>query len=265
MGLLMRARNFVFLLVLLGTLAAGVVTAKADTAAGAVRSQEQQLKNVLTHVQFADDRMTRIVEGWVDPSASSSRELAALLGSIDSQCTSALGSVTTLLARVAAACASTCPGSDPVCGVDGVTYGCAQEAQCRGVEVAHAGACPVDCGTICSTNNPVCGVDGVTYSCAQEAQCHGVEVAHAGACPVNCGSICSTNDPVCGVDGNTYHCMAEAQCHGVEVAYEGECRGGCTCSGELAPVCGTDGNTYINASFAACAGVEIAHEGACLR
>ncbi len=164
---------------------------------------------------------------------------------------------------------------DPVCGVDGLTYGNACNARCAGVEVAHEGECSDDC------------------SCNDD--CAGNAVCRDGACGPACDIACLVPDPVCGSDGNTYVCGAvDAECHGVSVLHEGRCsetcsadkpcRGGgqcapvencpdacgcadfcepCICPEIFAPVCGVDGQTYGNACRARCAGVDIEHEGEC--
>ena len=93
---------------------------------------------------------------------------------------------------------------DPVCGVDGVTYGNACQARSAHVDIAHEGEC---------------------RECSSNADCSGEDVCLEGICQEPCEILCLVPDPVCGEDGNTYFCgKPDAACHGVEVAHEGECR-----------------------------------------
>ncbi|MDJ0787624.1 MAG: Kazal-type serine protease inhibitor domain-containing protein [Myxococcota bacterium] len=213
-----------------------------------------------------------------------------------------------------------CPQvSEPVCGVDGVTYDNACEARCAQVEVRRPGACEIcDVDDDCELNDvcidqrcqdcvcpavfdPVCGVDGRTYGNACEARCAHVEVASEGPCTCSgdddcpTGQVCTDEvceacvcpdvfDPVCGVDGMTYGNACEARCAHVAIRHDGECgspcdedsdcpvqqvcRAGectpCACPEIFDPVCGVDGVTYPNACEARCAQVEIAYEGECV-
>ncbi len=97
---------------------------------------------------------------------------------------------------------------EPVCGVDGETYGNGCEAECVQVEIAYDGECEMrECDS-----NADCE-DG--WSCFPE--CH--------TCEPPCDVDCFQYDPVCGEDGQTYGCgEISAWCNGVDVAYEGECR-----------------------------------------
>jgi len=124
---------------------------------------------------------------------------------------------------------------EPVCGIDGKTYGskCFADAKC--IEVESMGECPKpkDCsqdGIECSEiDMPVCGINGVQYknSCHAAKEC--VDVAYRGPCnwltlcELNPGAFCTADwNPVCGYDGKTYSnaCNAHKMC----VAYRpGEC------------------------------------------
>ncbi len=179
-------------------------------------------------------------------------------------------------------CASFCQGCncpdvfDPVCGVDGKTYGNSCEARCAGVAIGHEGECRTECR---------CNAD-----------CAGGNVCQQGQCGPACEFDCFVADPVCGTDGNTYVCGREdAQCHGASVLFEGpcpdrcepgdECPDGtactpnpncpspcgcasfcgsdCNCDAVFEPVCGIDRQTYGNACRARCAGVGVAADGPC--
>ncbi len=138
---------------------------------------------------------------------------------------------------------------DPVCGIDGVTYSNACQAECAGVEYTPGECEECICGAIF---DPVCGSDGETYSNACLAECAGVEYTPGECEGCICGAIF---DPVCGIDGITYSNACQAECAGVEYT-PGECSVDCICPAVIDPVCGSDGETYGNACLAECAGVD---------
>jgi hypothetical protein len=100
---------------------------------------------------------------------------------------------------------------DPVCGVDGRTYGNACEARAARVAIAYAGECEDDPPTRCRRDD----------DCDDDQFCD----ATTNTCTSRCVIACLRPDPVCGTDGRTYICgAAEAECNGAEVAYRGACR-----------------------------------------
>lgn len=101
---------------------------------------------------------------------------------------------------------STCTAIwDPVCGIDGHTYGNACEAEVAGVHIAYDGACEATCACP-EIYAPVCGTDGVTYENDCSASCAGAGVVHVGACecaPVLCDLYCENGferDPMTGCE-----------------------------------------------------------------
>ena len=168
-------------------------------------------------------------------------------------------------------CAIACLVYDPVCGTDGVTYGCGEaDAHCHGAEVAHDGECRDAC--ICTKEyRPVCGVDGKTYSNPCMAACAGAEISHGGSCDENecqededcpygycdrgvtcAGLNCLPPPPnrctVCG-DGSLPTCLLlpapcpDGQVHEVVKSCFGACVDRYTCE-PSEDTCEVDGKTY---------------------
>ena len=125
---------------------------------------------------------------------------------------------------IAAACGSGKSSWDPVCGVDGKTYGSACFAEARCVPVAYKGPCrdPEPCSMedieCAEVDMPVCGLNGTQYKNACHAVKDCTEVAYRGpcqwlvACKVNPEGVCpAVMEPVCGSDGKTYNNACEAR------------------------------------------------------
>jgi len=76
---------------------------------------------------------------------------------------------------------------DPVCWVDGQTYGNACGAWCEQVEIAYAGECEFGEPWVCDRGYSwkICGVDGVTYADICDMEAEWVERAYDGECVAN--------------------------------------------------------------------------------
>ena len=117
---------------------------------------------------------------------------------------------------------------DPVCGVDGKTYGNACEASCKGVEIVSEGACETESCICTEEYDPVCGADGKTYSNSCFASCKGVGIVSEGAC-----------------NTNTLGCQVEDKLYGFGESFNIECNS-CFCSQ------GPDGLGHIGCTEMAC-------------
>lgn len=105
---------------------------------------------------------------------------------------------------------------DPVCGVDGQTYGNDCEARAAHVEVAHEGECAQICGGIQGLPCP----DGLLCD-LPEGECQSADLQ--GLC-VPEPEVCTEQfEPVCGCDGMTYTNDCFRLMAGVQKDHDGEC------------------------------------------
>ena len=136
-------------------------------------------------------------------------------------------------------CTATCTKDrEPVCGVDGKTYGNLCVAMCADVRVVQKGNCDtktVDCEAV--SGNPACieNCKGAHKTCEGDL-----------FLSLNSTDLCDARYILC-----AKKCEANL---GIEE---------CKCNDEWDPICGEDGKTYSNKRVAVCAGVETGTVGVC--
>lgn len=158
----------------------------------------------------------------------------------------------------------------PVCGCDGVTYGCEENAYQARVSVAYEGSCVTDCAAMDAQGEGLCtlilGVrwNGTACELVGGCTCVGVDcgrlfmddmscqAAYAG-CPA--GRVCGT------IAGIT--CGPDEWCDYPDPSFCGgdDSGGVCTprptvCPDVIAPACGCDGTIHDNACLANMAGFD---------
>lgn len=174
-----------------------------------------------------------------------------------------------------------CPDpGPPVCGCDGVTYGCDDHAHAVGVNVAGDGDCVSPCAADdvmeVGSCEPLRGFywDGTSCQILSGCECVGrdcdrvaatleeCQMRHAGCerppggdCGGFAGLVCRP-DEWCDFPASMVGCGAADEL--------GRCRPRPTaCDLSIDPVCGCDGLTHDNECFAQMAGVDVAGAGTC--
>ncbi len=143
----------------------------------------------------------------------------------------------------------TCDTSfQPVCALDGKTYGNDCLAACAGTNPLYEGDCRegTTCGGLAGMICPTgfrCQIDDDATTTDAQGTCVRAMADERG---------CESDREVCGDErDNDCNTLIDDGC------------GNCGCPYTLAPVCGTDGITYNNACLARCTGVTISYPGAC--